>query len=361
MSNILSRGSRYGLDLLSKFHTALCYLPASFARYRTMSQVEETPDTDDEPVPGLRRFHTFEPTRGAVGSVLRDRDTYLKKSLLEKAEEARWRISEICTINDLATWPEYAEDLELFDGSNKRAKGPIKEELNRKIALWQGDITKLNVDAIVNAANNSLLGGGGVDGAIHRTAGSKLLSECRTLNGCATGDAKISAGYLLPCKYVIHTVGPICNRYGGTVDEETRDLLKSCYQTCFGKVLKHNAANKERKHAEEEGDVDAATELKKEDGDSSASSSKSFKNLEPPIRSIAFPCISTGVYGYPQEAAAHVALKTTREWLDQHPDELENVIFCVFLDSDLKIYEQLLPVYFPLPGGPQSRSSGDET
>ncbi|PIK41782.1 putative O-acetyl-ADP-ribose deacetylase MACROD1 [Apostichopus japonicus] len=312
-----------------------------------MSQIEDSTDSDPETVPGLRRFHTYEPTRNTNVSVLRDRDIYLKKSLFEIAEEARWRISEVLTINDLATWPEYAEDLELTEAANSTSASNTNTDLSKKIVLWQGDITKLNVDAIVNAANNSLLGGGGVDGAIHRSAGSKLLSECRTLNGCVTGDAKITAAYLLPSQFVVHTVGPICRSLHSVVSQDSKMLLTSCYRTCLDKVLEHNELNKRSPDTaskdEERPGVSA------EDDDSNASISKRLQRFEPPIRSIAFPCISTGIYGYPQEAAAEVALKTIREWIEEHPDELDAVIFCVFLDSDVRIYEKLLPVYFPLP------------
>lgn len=329
---------------------------------REMSQIENSSDSDPETVPGLRRFHTFEPARNTLVSVQRDRETYLQKSLLEKAEEARWRISEVITINDLASWPEYAEDLELTEDATSKGTADPNIDLNKKIFLWQGDITKLHVDAIVNAANNSLLGGGGVDGAIHRTAGSKLVSECRTLNGCETGDAKLTAAYLLPSKYVIHTVGPVCRSLYGGVSEQNKAHLKSCYRTCLEKILAHNELNKPSKGGpskDDKDDEEASKTSASEDGTSSLS--KKLQRVEPCIRSVAYPCISTGVYGYPQEAAAEVALKTVRDWLEQHPDELEAVIFCVFLDSDVRIYEKLLPVYFPLSDDSQSGSSGEET
>ena len=163
-----------------------------------------------------------------------------------------------------------------------------------KIDIIQGDITKLNVDAIVNAANESLLGGGGVDGAIHRAAGSKLLEECRTLNGCRTGDAKITKGYNLKAKFVIHTVGPIWR--GGNYSED--NLLKSCYQ----KSLKIADTNK--------------------------------------ITSIAFPAISTGVYGFPFERASKIAYKTVKSYL-KISTNIEKVIFILFSSSD---YEKFLAI-----------------
>ena len=164
-----------------------------------------------------------------------------------------------------------------------------------KISLYKGDITKLKVDAIVNAANTSLLGGGGVDGAIHRAAGKKLLEECRTLNGCSTGDAKITKGYELPAKFVIHAVGPVYN--GGKYNEAEK--LASCYQRSLELALEND------------------------------------------VKSIAFPNISTGVYGYPKKEAAQIATQTVKAFLETHNQPTE-VIFCVFDDENYALYEDLL-------------------
>lgn len=161
----------------------------------------------------------------------------------------------------------------------------------KEIKVIKGDITALAVDAIVNAANRSLLGGGGVDGAIHRAAGPELLAECRTLNGCATGQSKITDAYRLPCKKVIHTVGPVWS--GGKRNED--ELLASCYNT--------------------------ALDLAMENG----------------LRSIAFPCISTGVYHFPQERAAAIAVDTVKS----HPYDGE-IVFCCFLTEDYDLYNHIL-------------------
>jgi len=164
-----------------------------------------------------------------------------------------------------------------------------------RIEIIQGDITRLQVDVIVNAANKSLLGGGGVDGAIHRAAGPGLVEECRKLNGCETGNAKITGGHNLYAGFVIHAVGPVWQV--GKKEEE--NLLSSCYKKSLEIAVKKQ------------------------------------------LKTIAFPNISTGIYGFPKEKAATIAISTVTSFLNQHP-EIEKVIFAVFDEENFKIYQDLL-------------------
>jgi O-acetyl-ADP-ribose deacetylase (regulator of RNase III) len=164
-----------------------------------------------------------------------------------------------------------------------------------RFAVLQGDITQQQVDAIVNAANTTLLGGGGVDGAIHRAAGPELLQECRTLGGCPTGQAKITRGYRLPAKYVIHAVGPVWN--GGRHGED--DLLAQCYRNCFRLLEEHN------------------------------------------LRSIAFPAISCGAYGFPIDRAAAIALTEIQRVLERNKD-VESVRVVCFTQDVYQAYQKLL-------------------
>jgi O-acetyl-ADP-ribose deacetylase (regulator of RNase III) len=167
--------------------------------------------------------------------------------------------------------------------------------MSHRIELLQGDITKLNCDAIVNAANKTLLGGGGVDGAIHRAAGPNLLNECRTLNGCETGKAKITKGYSLPALHVIHTVGPVW--HGGLSDE--KELLESCYRESLNVAVKNNC------------------------------------------RCIAFPNISTGVYRFPKKLAAEIAIETVKAFLNDNQG-VDRIVFVCFDDENYRIYKELL-------------------
>jgi len=169
------------------------------------------------------------------------------------------------------------------------------ESVSNRLAVIAGDITQQRVEAIVNAANTTLLGGGGVDGAIHRAAGPELLAECRALGGCATGHAKITRGYQLPAKWVIHTVGPVW--HDGQHGED--DLLASCYGSCFAMVEQHG------------------------------------------IKTVAFPSISTGAYGFPMDRAARIAVRETKDFLERN-QSVEQVMLVCFGASALKIHQAAL-------------------
>lgn len=166
---------------------------------------------------------------------------------------------------------------------------------NSGIQVTEEDITGITADAIVNAANNSLLGGGGVDGAIHRAAGPGLLAECRTLGGCPTGEARITRGYNLPAAWIIHTVGPVWR--GGSQEEP--ELLARCYRSCFSLVREHG------------------------------------------IRTIAFPAISTGVYGYPKKEAARIAVREARQALAEN-GQLATILFACFNSDTRRAYDKAL-------------------
>jgi len=174
----------------------------------------------------------------------------------------------------------------------------MDKDIRDKIEVQQGDITQVQVDAIVNAANRSLQGGGGVDGAIHRAAGAQLLEECRSIGGCPTGEARITGGYRLPARYVIHTVGPV---YKASEEDRAAALLSQCYRNSLQLAVEHE------------------------------------------VRSIAFPAISCGVYGYPIEKACRIAVDTVADFLAKHRDaSLEKVYFVLFSAGDRKAYESCL-------------------
>ncbi len=188
--------------------------------------------------------------------------------------------------------------LDMDDDNADESEKPQKN-MKLKIDIIKGDITTQHVDAIVNAANKSLLGGGGVDGAIHRVAGKELLEECKTLNGCETGEAKITKGYKLPAKYVIHTVGPVWK--GGDKNEEK--LLERCYRNSLSLAVAHH------------------------------------------FKTIAFPSISTGVYRYPIEKASKVALKTIHDFMHQNK-LIEKVLIVCFSQNDYDVYRHNLNMLF---------------
>ncbi|KAJ0002891.1 hypothetical protein NQD34_008040, partial [Periophthalmus magnuspinnatus] len=219
------------------------------------------------------------------------------KDFLLSLEDKRpyYRTSKFVPLEDIPVWTPSA-------GHRVDTRGNPK--LDQKISVFSGDITTLEIDAVVNAGQPfvSSLVSFLVDGAIHRAAGPLLKKECASLNGCETGQAKITCAYGLPAKYVIHTVGPIAQ---GRVGDAEKRALRSCYKNS----------------------LQAAT-------DSGA-------------RSVAFPCISTGIYGYPPEQAVHEALATVRDFLDEHHEQMDRVIFCVFLPTDKDLYLHNLPLYFP--------------
>ncbi|XP_056342324.1 ADP-ribose glycohydrolase MACROD2 isoform X4 [Oenanthe melanoleuca] len=223
-----------------------------------------------------------------------EKERLLKMTLEERRKEY---LGDYVALKTIPTW---MEDLK---SENTKEDLQGKKSLSEKVSLYRGDITLLEVDAIVNAANSSLLGGGGVDGCIHRAAGPCLVAECRNLSGCETGQAKITCGYDLPAKYVIHTVGPIAR---GHLTDTHKENLASCYKSSL-KLAKENN-----------------------------------------IRSIAFPCISTGIYGFPNEPAAVIALSTIKEWLSKNHNEVDRIIFCVFLEVDYKIFKKKMGEFFPL-------------
>ncbi|XP_077586260.1 ADP-ribose glycohydrolase MACROD2 [Stigmatopora nigra] len=224
-----------------------------------------------------------------------------KERLLRMDREERrkdgYRRQDYITLDKIPSWREETYSDSKEEGKILRGKGG----LNEKVSLYKGDITVLELDAIVNAANSSLLGGGGVDGCIHKAAGSCLYDECQTLNGCETGKAKITCGYDLPARFVIHTVGPVARGHVGPT--ETNDLT-SCYQNSLSLVKEYG------------------------------------------LSTVAFPCISTGIYGFPNEPASDIALNTVKSWIEENPDTITRVIFCVFLETDFTIYKKKMSVVF---------------
>jgi len=225
--------------------------------------------------------------------------------------------TKIVRLQDIETIAQFYKTSVLKPAPHGKARFQPNHELLERVSLYQGDIRELDIDSIVNAANRSLLGGGGVDGAIHAAAGPKLLDECRTLNGCLTGESKITRGYRLPARHIIHTVGPI---YSSREKEEKAQQLESSYKTSL-ELAVENA-----------------------------------------LRHVAFPSISTGIYSYPIVDATRIALNTTRTFLESEAgNKLERVIFVVWSNKDKEVYESLIPEYFPPGEKPQEPSTSPDT
>ncbi|XP_028027589.1 uncharacterized protein LOC114241068 [Bombyx mandarina] len=233
-----------------------------------------------------------------------EKNRILKLSLEEKRKI--YKSSDFIDLENVDPWSKYLNKSQGID-SKKSTTDDLKEfekikinteknkSISERISIFKGDITKLEIDAIVNAANSRLKAGGGVDGAIHRAAGPFLQAECDSIGGCPTGDAKVTGSYNLPAKYIIHTVGP---------QDGSAEKLESCYEKCLSYQQEYQ------------------------------------------IKSIAFPCISTGIYGFPNRLAAHIALRTARKFLETNT-EMNRIIFCTFLPIDVEIYETLMQLYFP--------------
>eukprot|EP01126_Amoeba_proteus_P050277 TRINITY_DN5926_c0_g3_i3.p1 TRINITY_DN5926_c0_g3~~TRINITY_DN5926_c0_g3_i3.p1 ORF type:complete len:310 (-),score=119.73 TRINITY_DN5926_c0_g3_i3:129-932(-) len=255
----------------------------------------------------LRKYEKESEDCAKVSLLGGERNTHMGSPPLQDPhtpqQELLWRRSKykcgdkFVVLSEIKTWYDYLK----LEGKKtpEHAIFTGNDNINRKVSLWFGDITHLEIDAIVNAAKPSLLGGGGIDGAIHKAAGHGLVQECAFLGGCEPGQAKITQGYKLPAKHVIHTVGPIGQK---------PTVLQRCYRSVLKKAASWD------------------------------------------IKSMAFCCISTGIYGYPNKPAAHVALQSVREWLESgnNQDKIDRIIFCLFTDEDEAIYSKLmLECYFP--------------
>lgn len=257
-------------------------------------------------LPQSKNSHSKSNHSGSMSKKKKDWKTEKERLLrLDRGERRKeYRRQDFISLDKIPTWREENSYDEKEDGEEVGGGGGLSD----KVSLYKGDITVLEVDAIVNAANSSLLGGGGVDGCIHKAAGSCLYDECQSLNGCETGKAKITCGYDLPARYVIHTVGPMARTHVGPT--ETNDLT-SCYQNSLRLMKEHG------------------------------------------LRTVAFPCISTGIYGFPNEPAAEIALNTVKSWIEENPDKITRVIFCVFLETDFVIYKKKMSVMFQDAAAPK--------
>lgn len=250
-------------------------------------------------LPHSKNNHSKSYHSGSMSKKKKDWKTEKERLLRLDREDRRkeYRRQDYVSLDKIPTWREENNTNDTEEDTQVTIGGGLSD----KVSLYKGDITLLEVDAIVNAANSSLLGGGGVDGCIHKAAGSCLFDECHSLNGCETGKAKITCGYDLPARYVIHTVGPVARGHVGP--SETSDLT-SCYQNSLRLLKEHS------------------------------------------LSTVAFPCISTGIYGFPNEPAADIALNTVKSWIEQNPDKITRVIFCVFLETDFNIYKKKMAVVF---------------
>eukprot|EP01004_Peranema_trichophorum_P006792 NODE_5599_length_993_cov_33.908046_g5023_i0.p1 GENE.NODE_5599_length_993_cov_33.908046_g5023_i0~~NODE_5599_length_993_cov_33.908046_g5023_i0.p1 ORF type:complete len:300 (+),score=52.12 NODE_5599_length_993_cov_33.908046_g5023_i0:70-900(+) len=226
-----------------------------------------------------------------LSSYMENRDENELCTTIEKWKKRKQndgtKISDITTWKDLVDSSPFATETRYFKFNSK---------LNEKISIYQGGVTDLQVDAIVNAANSRCLGGGGVDGAVHSKAGRLLVLECAAYPGCATGESLITKGYKLPSRYVIHTVGPI---------GEDPTILEKCYVNSLTLASKFS------------------------------------------LRSLAFCMISTGIFGYPLDEATHVALATIRKWMEANPNLIDRIIFACYLPHEYDTYLELMPSYFP--------------
>nr|POE75147.1 o-acetyl-adp-ribose deacetylase macrod1 [Quercus suber]POE94774.1 o-acetyl-adp-ribose deacetylase macrod1 [Quercus suber] len=234
-----------------------------------------------------------------------------------KVSRQQSRMATTVNLNAIPTLAELYDSNKLAPSSSPTAYAT--SIFNSKISLIRTDITTLKIDAIVNAANESLLGGGGVDGAIHRAAGPDLLDECRSLDGCDTGLAKITSAYRLPCKKVIHAVGPVY--YIAKRDGTHEKLLQGCYTRS----------------------LDLA--------------------FESGCRSIAFSALSTGVYGYPSDEAANGAIRAVKGWLEsdeRKAKKIDRIVFCSFLEKDERAYDQIIPRYFSFSSTSSASAMNDK-
>lgn len=281
--------------------------PQRCARTQTEAPIPADVGTQaDRPPVAQEGHHNTHPMR------LRDLPSRKRSSAPTEEGQKRARVEAVClvtklcrsesvSLTEIPTWEESTKSNECeppeLSTPATEPRWEVNPEYNKKVSVWVGDITKLETDAIVNAANKTLLGGGGVDGAIHRAAGPELKEECAELRGCKVGEAKVTRGYRLPARHIIHTVGP---------QDQSEGQLGECYFSCL-EVLTDNG-----------------------------------------LKTIAFPCVATGAYGFPSDRAAKVVLKTVRLYLEStDPTLIDRIVFCLRSTEDLKAYQQWMPHYFP--------------